>query len=98
MLVGIVAFLVLASGGDAVGKPSAGETLTMLREGNARFVSGKMDHPRCDNARLKLAGSSDQGKYAYATVLTCSDSRVPPELIFDAGVMDLFVVRVAGNV
>jgi len=70
----------------------------MLKEGNQRFYTGKAIHPHADEARLKLAGSQDQGKYAYATVITCSDSRVPVEIIFDAGVMDIFVIRVAGNV
>lgn len=51
-----------------------------------------------DNARLIQAGKENQGDHAYATVITCSDSRVPVELIFDAGVMDIFVIRVAGNV
>jgi carbonic anhydrase len=89
---------VQASGHDAVKKPSPDEVLKMLKEGNKRFYTGKAIHPNADKARLKLAGSEDQGKYAYATVITCSDSRVPVELIFDAGVMDIFVIRVAGNV
>ena len=82
----------------AVAKPSPDEVIKMLKEGNQRFVSGKSSQPHCDNARLIQAGKEDQGKYAYATVLSCSDSRVPVERIFDAGVMDIFVVRVAGNV
>jgi len=79
-------------------KPSPDEVLAMLKEGNDRFASGKSQHPHADAARLALAGTKKQKDYAYATVLTCSDSRVPVELIFDAGVMDLFVIRVAGNV
>jgi carbonic anhydrase len=47
---------------------------------------------------VKLAATSDQKDYAFATVLSCSDSRVPAEILFDVGVMDIFVVRVAGNV
>jgi carbonic anhydrase len=70
----------------------------MLKAGNERFSSGKATYPHQDSARLALAGKEDQGDYAYATVITCSDSRVPVELIFDAGVMDIFVIRVAGNV
>ncbi len=89
---------VQASGHDTVKKPSPDEVLKMLKEGNKRFYTGKPIHPNTDKSRLKLAGSEDQGKYAYATVITCSDSRVPVELIFDAGVMDIFVIRVAGNV
>lgn len=81
-----------------VRKPGPDEVLKMLREGNERFYSGKATYPHTDVARLALAGKEDQGKYAYATVIACSDSRVPVELIFDAGVMDIFVIRVAGNV
>lgn len=73
-------------------------SLQLLQEGNERFVNGKSLHPRTDAARLELAGTQNQGDYAYATVLTCSDSRVPVERIFDAGIMDIFVIRVAGNV
>jgi carbonic anhydrase len=82
----------------AAQKPSPDEVLEMLKEGNSRFVKGETDHPNIDSDRIALAGRADQGDYAYATVITCSDSRVPVELIFDAGVMDIFVIRVAGNV
>ena len=70
----------------------------MLKEGNARFVSGKSTHPHLDAARLIQAGKENQGDHAYATVIACSDSRVPVELLFDAGIMDIFTIRVAGNV
>jgi carbonic anhydrase len=79
-------------------KPSPDEAIKMLKEGNARFVSGKSNHPHTDVARLIQAGKEDQGDYAYATVITCSDSRVPVERLFDAGIMDIFTIRVAGNV
>lgn len=79
-------------------KPRPDEVLQMLRDGNERFWSGKATYPHTDAARLRLAGEEDQGEHAYATVISCSDSRVPVELIFDAGIMDLFVIRVAGNV
>lgn len=66
-----------------------------LTQGNARFVDGKPKHPRQDAATRKhLTG----GQQPFATVLSCSDSRVPPELVFDQGVGDIFVVRVAGNI
>ncbi len=94
VIIALVIILVAMSGG----KPGPAKALRMLQEGNNRFVAGKLEHPHSDSARLKLAGKEDQGDHAYATVLTCSDSRVPAEYIFDAGVMDLFVVRVAGNV
>jgi carbonic anhydrase len=87
-----------AASGKAAAKPSPDETIAMLKAGNARFVEGKSTHPHADAARLKQAGSENQGDHAYATVITCSDSRVPVEIIFDAGIMDIFVIRVAGNV
>jgi len=79
-------------------KPAPAEVVKMLQEGNSRFVANKSIHPHSDTKRLIQAGKEDQGNYAYATVISCSDSRVPVERIFDAGVMDIFVVRVAGNV
>jgi carbonic anhydrase len=82
----------------AVEKPDPGEVLQMLKDGNERFHTGNATYPHTDAARLEQAGTEDQGDHAYATVITCSDSRVPVELIFDAGVMDIFVIRVAGNV
>jgi carbonic anhydrase len=82
-------------GGD---KPGAEQALRMLREGNARFAAGRALGPHRDADRLRRAGAESQADHAFATVLACSDSRVPVEIIFDAGVMDIFVVRVAGNV
>jgi carbonic anhydrase len=79
-------------------KPAPDEVISMLRGGNKRFAAGKSRHPHSDAARLKQAATENQGDHAYATVITCSDSRVPVEMIFDAGVMDIFVIRVAGNV
>ncbi len=90
------AFQVQAS--STAAKPSPAETVKMLQEGNARFVANQSIHPHADTKRLIQAGSENQGNHAYATVITCSDSRVPVERVFDAGVMDIFVIRVAGNV
>jgi carbonic anhydrase len=74
---------------------TAEEALARLREGNARFVRGESHFPTTvPDIRAALAG----GQRPYATILGCSDSRVPPELVFDAGLGDLFVVRLAGNV
>lgn len=74
----------------------AGEqALQRLLEGNARFVAGQSIHPDQSNERrAALAG----GQSPFAIVLTCSDSRVSPELFFDQGLGDLFVIRNAGNV
>jgi len=79
-------------------KPTAEEALALLKAGNERFAQGKCVYPHLDAARLKQAGTESQADHAYATVLACSDSRVPVERVFDAGIMDVFVVRVAGNV
>jgi carbonic anhydrase len=69
--------------------------LARLVEGNRRFVRGELLHPgrRPEDFRPLAAGQAP-----VAAIVGCSDSRVPPELIFDQGVGDLFVVRVAGNV
>ncbi len=85
-------------GESKVKKSSPDQTIKQLKAGNERFVEGKSIHPHTNSARLKQAGTENQGDHAYATVITCSDSRVPVELLFDAGVMDIFVIRVAGNV
>ena len=87
-----------ALAGDKYVKLSPEKALQMLKEGNARFLAGKPLRKHQDAARVQLANVSNQGEHAYATILSCSDSRVPVEMIFDAGIMDLFVIRVAGNV
>ena len=74
---------------------SAEEGLRRLIEGNERFVRGEARFPTVN--KEILAGLA-RGQHPYATILGCSDSRVPPELIFDANFGDLFIVRVAGNV
>jgi carbonic anhydrase len=63
-------------------------------KGNQRFVAGKMLHPQQGADRR---GALLEGQNPFAIILSCSDSRVPPEVIFDQGLADLFVVRVAGN-
>ncbi len=76
-------------------EPSPIETLDRLKTGNKHFAEGKLDHPRTSpTIRKELAN----GQKPDAIVLSCSDSRVPPELLFEKGLGELFVVRVAGNV
>lgn len=73
----------------------AAEALARLKAGNARFVDGKTRHAHeSANWRKQLVG----GQKPFATILGCSDSRAPTELVFDQGFGDLFVIRVAGNV
>ena len=74
---------------------TADEALQRLKEGNARFVSGASARRVVE--RDWLADLSE-GQHPFATILGCSDSRVPPEIVFDQGVGELFIVRVAGHV
>lgn len=71
------------------------EALNVLMEGNARFVSGKVCHPNQNDESLAKAVS---GQQPFAVVVSCSDSRVPPEILFDQGIGDIFVIRTAGEV
>ncbi len=77
-------------------KVTAEEALKNLMDGNKRYTDSQQTGVKlCDlDARKKLAGS----QAPYAVILTCSDSRVPPELLFDEGLGEIFVVRVAGNI
>ena len=71
------------------------EAISKLKEGNSRYTGGNLQHPgQTTERRAELAKS----QYPFATIVSCSDSRVPPEIVFDQGLGDLFVVRVAGNV
>jgi carbonic anhydrase len=73
----------------------ADEALARLMEGNARFLRGES---RITHTPPEVLADLAKGQRPFATILGCSDSRVPPELIFDAVFGDLFIVRVAGNV
>lgn len=69
--------------------------LQRLMDGNTRYVNGTLEHPHTDEDHRKgLVG----GQKPFAAILGCSDSRVPLEMIFDQGLGDIFVIRVAGNV
>ncbi|MDR3607092.1 MAG: carbonic anhydrase [Oligoflexia bacterium] len=74
---------------------STSPLLEQLKQGNERFVQGAMIHPRQDPPRRQELATAQSPR---AIVLSCSDSRLPPEMIFDAGLGDLFVARVAGNI
>ncbi len=74
---------------------SADEALARLRAGNQRYMEGHLEHHHADGARRLVLRT---GQDPYAAILSCADSRVVPEIIFDEGLGDLFVVRVAGNV
>ncbi|MCU0610076.1 MAG: hypothetical protein MUF22_09965, partial [Chitinispirillaceae bacterium] len=69
---------------------------TMLMEGNARYIAGRSLRLRQgEEQRYKTA---TDGQSPFVSILSCADSRVPPEIIFDAGIGELFIVRIAGNV
>jgi carbonic anhydrase len=74
---------------------TAEEALARLKAGNLRFISGEARFP---TVQKEVLAELTKGQQPYATILGCSDSRVPPELVFDAGFGELFVIRVAGNV
>jgi len=74
---------------------SAKEAIKKLKEGNKRFVKNQVQHPDESKERKK---EMLKGQHPFVVVLSCSDSRVPPELIFDQGIGDIFEIRNAGNV
>ena len=93
-LISVRAFAAVAVDAPAAVTPD--QALTALKDGNARFVDAKTSAPRRDAARR--AETVKNGQHPVATLIACSDSREPVEIIFDQGIGDLFVVRVAGNV
>ena len=91
----MVTLTVLILAATVSAQPAATDPLTRLMAGNARFVAGKSVHANQDRARLTEVA---KGQKPFAMILSCADSRVPPEILFDQGLGDLFVVRVAGNI
>jgi carbonic anhydrase len=79
-------------------RPSADEALARLIAGNERFLRGEAGGRFSATAVRESLADLAKGQRPFATILGCSDSRVPPELVFDAGLGELFVIRVAGNV
>ena len=75
---------------------TAEEALKKLKDGNARYLTAKQSEG--DISAALRAKTCAEGQTPYAIVVTCSDSRVIPESIFSAGIGDIFVIRVAGNV
>lgn len=75
--------------------PASPAGTVRLFDGNARYSTSKLQHPRQDRQRREEVA---QGQKPFAVVVSCSDSRVPPEVVFDQGLGDLFVVRTAGHV
>lgn len=75
---------------------TAQEALERLKQGNERFVNGKSSIPDLISQEHREQLTADQNPFAI--ILGCSDSRVPAEIVFDQGLGDLFVIRVAGNI
>ncbi|MFO0752222.1 MAG: carbonic anhydrase [Thermodesulfovibrionales bacterium] len=82
-------------GGHEEGEVSPEQALRKLLDGNQRYVAGKTTGPNRTVARRSFVA---KGQKPFAVILGCSDSRVPPEVLFDQGLGDLFVIRNAGNV
>src|SRR5215475_8200203 len=74
---------------------TADEALVRQKDGNARFIRGEARFP---TVQKEVLADLAKGQHPFATIIGCSDSRVPPELLFDASFGELFIVRVAGNV
>lgn len=101
LVIAIIATLILLSlanlstGQNAEEKITADVVLSELKTGNKHHVEHRYQHPHetLDRQRQLISG-----QHPHAEILSCSDSRVPPEIIFDQGLGDLFIIRVAGNV
>ncbi|MBF0160802.1 MAG: carbonic anhydrase [Magnetococcales bacterium] len=100
MAVGLSAFVLprlpWASAAADAPRVTPEQALQWLREGHARFLAGKSERPNLTPQRI--AETFVGGQHPFATLISCSDSRVPVEHLFDRGIGDLFVIRVAGNV
>ena len=96
VLILVLALATLAGiGGRAETQVTAESALAELKAGNAHHARHQYQHPHENATRQRELTS---GQHPHAEILSCADSRVPPEIIFDQGLGDLFVVRVAGNV
>ncbi len=93
---GIVCTLFLTAPAFAEKTYSPQEAQEELKQGNSRYMTGKSSHVRIDPVSRERTALF--GQKPLATILGCSDARVPPEIVFDQGFGELFVVRVAGNV
>lgn len=83
------------AGAEEVSNITAEKALEMLTEGNQRYVEKKLSHPHQTGERILEVAKV---QHPFAAILGCADSRVVPEIIFDQGIGDLFVQRVAGNI
>lgn len=94
VIVALAATQLLASEKESGISPDG--AMRQLQEGNTRYATDAPLHPRAEASRRN--NTAEHGQNPFATVIACSDSRVPVEILFDQGIGDLFVIRVAGNV
>jgi carbonic anhydrase len=96
-LIGLVLFgTALAAAENQGTEMNPEQAIQRLKDGNERFAEGKSSHP--DITAERRQDTAVNGQHPFATVISCSDSRVPAEILFDQGIGDIFVIRVAGNV
>lgn len=99
-ILALAMLLILAAGSPLFAKDvqnlNPEQALKLLTVGNERFVKSQSTHPNASMSRRLMTATN--GQVPFATVLACSDSRVPVEILFDQGIGDLFVIKVAGNV
>jgi carbonic anhydrase len=91
----LFSFVITGMATDGKSGITAEQAMKKLVEGNARFVSNQVTHP---NQAAERRAEVVSGQHPFAIIVGCSDSRVPPEVLFDQGIGDLFVVRTAGQV
>lgn len=87
--------IIMASASEEAGSITPELALQQLMEGNLRYAQGNASHP---HQSLEQRAELVSGQHPFAVILGCSDSRIPPELIFDQGLGDVFVIRTAGEV
>ena len=87
--------IIMASASEEAGSITPELALQQLMEGNLRYAQGNASPP---NQSLERRAELTSGQHPFAVILGCSDSRIPPEIIFDQGLGDIFVIRTAGEV
>lgn len=95
MIIILLSYIAVLSDDHAVNKHSEIDVVKTLLEGNKRFVSETAVHPNQDRKTIE---KNSKGQNPFAIIVTCSDSRIPVEILFDQGVGDIFVIRTAGNI
>jgi carbonic anhydrase len=97
-IIAVVLFASLAFASGTTGSVTADEALHLLMEGNAKFISGDVADLVAYAQPARRVDTGTNGQKPFAIVVTCADSRLSPEILFDKGIGEVFVVRVAGNV